>query len=186
MISSPANILIFAEVSVKLLDFGLATMTSTANDRRDDANPDGRYPRHPAAYMSPEQAQGKQLDERSDIFSFGAVLYEMLSGKRALRRRFYGGCIERRSARRSRAPSKSPAAVIVSDDAWRSSQVQRFQSTAELKTGSCRMFCTTKPAQSQPSIAVLPFANMSGDKETSISATACPRRSSTLWSKFRG
>ena len=61
------------------------------------------------------------------------------------------------------APIESPAAVIVSR-CLAKQPVQRFQSMAELKT-ALENVLTTKPAQSQPSIAVLPFANMSGDKD---------------------
>ena len=156
----PANILI-SRSGVKLLDFGLATMTSTANDDA-TAQTLGGVILGTAAYMSPEQAQGKQLDERSDIFSFGAVLYEMLSGKRA----FAGdSMVDVLSAvvRDDPAPIESPAAVIVSR-CLAKQPAQRFQSMAELKT-ALENVLTTKPAQSQPSIAVLPFANMSGDKD---------------------
>ena len=72
----------------KLLDFGLANLTGADQDvtRTIDGAVLGT-----AAYMSPEQARGQPLDARSDIFSFGAVLYEMLSGDRA-----FGGDRRRR------------------------------------------------------------------------------------------
>ena len=69
---------------MKLLDFGLAKLM-TDSDPDVTKTTDGAV-LGTAAYMSPEQAQGKPLDERSDVFSFGAVLYEMLSGSAGVRR----------------------------------------------------------------------------------------------------
>ena len=66
--------------SAKLLDFGLAKLMEH-RDADATQTMEGTV-LGTAAYMSPEQAQGKPLDERSDIFSFGAVLYEMLAGSR--------------------------------------------------------------------------------------------------------
>ena len=80
----PSNIMITADRTVKVLDFGLAKLT-------EDGDPDAAARTlegtvlGTAAYMSPEQAEGKPVDARSDIFSFGAVLYEMLTGQRAFR-----------------------------------------------------------------------------------------------------
>ena len=86
----PSNIMITGQGAVKLVDFGLAkllergvsesdaTQTLVGAERTAEGTVVGT-----AAYMSPEQAEGKPLDERSDIFSFGAVLYEMVTGQRA-------------------------------------------------------------------------------------------------------
>jgi TolB-like protein len=160
----PMNIMVTPEGTAKLLDFGLAKLASVDVDatRTTDGAVMGT-----AAYMSPEQAQGQPLDARSDIFSVGAVLYEMLSGRRA----FSGsstaevfGAVLRDEPRPTNAP---PALERIIRRCLAKQPGQRFQTMGELRaalehggTGPA-----SAPAEHQRSIAVLPFANMSADKE---------------------
>ncbi|MHC4593460.1 MAG: protein kinase domain-containing protein [Planctomycetota bacterium] len=77
----PGNIKITPEGKVKVLDFGLAKAVGGEEvDQQSTVTEPGRVIGTPA-YMSPEQARGKPADKRSDIWSFGCVLYEMLTGK---------------------------------------------------------------------------------------------------------
>ena len=90
----PANIKLRADGTVKVLDFGLAKAVEGPSIRADlTASPTITSPAMTmggmilgtAAYMSPEQARGKPLDKRTDIWSFGCVLYEMLTGQNAFK-----------------------------------------------------------------------------------------------------
>src|ERR1017187_5558761 len=78
----PGNIMLSRDGLVKLLDFGLARRVELGPGHDTTLTVEGQILGTPS-YMSPEQAQGKPVDVRSDVFSFGSVLYEMVTGKRA-------------------------------------------------------------------------------------------------------
>ena len=86
----PENIMISSDCYAKVLDFGLAKFVgSWTSGKEEDKSPTEKFQTQQGVvigtlgYMSPEQVQGRPLDSRSDIFSFGCILYEVLSGKRA-------------------------------------------------------------------------------------------------------
>jgi len=157
----PANILV-TRGSVKLLDFGHAKQLASGPSEADPETMAGTV-LGTAAYMSPEQVQGQSVDARSDVFSFGVVLYEMLSGKQA----FAGGTVldvlNAVVHDDPRPLETTPEVQSVVMRCLNKEPAKRFQSMAEVKDALTRVQIH-KPRR-QPSIAVLPFANLSGDKE---------------------
>jgi len=155
----PANVIVSGG-RAKLVDFGIARLRSEAEG---DATMTGGI-RGTPAYMAPEQAQGHRADARSDIFSFGALLYELLSGQRAFAGR---SAAETLSAvlRDRPAPLPAPDRIVqVVERCLEKNPAARFQTAAELLHALEAATAGTAEI-AVPSIAVLPFANMSSDPE---------------------
>jgi TolB-like protein/predicted Ser/Thr protein kinase len=167
----PGNIMVAKGVvatgTVKLLDFGLAKVTHSFSSQ-DETVTETRAGTivGSAAYMSPEQAEGKVVDARSDIFSLGIVLYELIAGHRP----FIGGtamstmaAIMREEPPALDAPGQI-SQIIIRCLAKR--PADRFQTVADLRESLYAAQPVSAAPPSQPSIAVLPFADMSPGKDS--------------------
>jgi TolB-like protein/Tfp pilus assembly protein PilF len=113
-----------------------------------------------AAYMSPEQVSGKPVDARSDIFSFGAVLYEMLSGRRAFEGDSSMAIMAAILRDEPQALQSHRELVQIIKRCLAKSPLDRFQTMTAVKESLAAITLVDRA----PSIAVLPFANMSDDK----------------------
>ena len=181
----PANILLTTS-GVKLLDFGLATaLPATLDDTATELTEAGTI-LGTVAYMSPEQAEGKAVDQRSDLFSFGAVLYQMLSGRRPFARETKAASI---AAILRDAPPPLPPEVPFSlrsvvERCLEKDPIHRYASAAELKTALSAVESTSDERSS--SIAVLPFANLSRKQEEESFADGMARELIHALSRVEG
>ena len=163
----PANLLIAKTGVVKILDFGLAKLVGS-----EGVTPTGTTV-ETVAYMSPEQARGEEVDHRTDIWSLGVVLYEMLVGTPPFQGETLAAVVHSIVERDQPSLSVSSSSVesivaraLTKDRTQRHGAVTDF--LRELRTSLGDSGAATAPTANNadaPSIAVLPFRNMSADPE---------------------
>jgi serine/threonine protein kinase/tetratricopeptide (TPR) repeat protein len=168
----PENLMVRPDGYVKVLDFGLAKLRE--QDPATTLTTPGLV-MGTMRYMSPEQARGLDIDARSDLFSLGIVLYELVTGRHP----FHGetgvdvavGILDREPAPLGMPVPGQLESII--RRSLRKDREQRYSSSRELLADLKRLqqdldsstSASPTAATSKPSIAVLPFTSMSGDKE---------------------
>ena len=155
----PGNVMLTMS-GAKVLDFGLA---KSMNAEPGVTATNAGVVVGTMAYMSPEQAAGEHLDARSDIFSFGAVLYEMLSGERAFSGTTAGQVLG--AVMRDEPPPLRPSSTLspIVQKCLAKQPDQRYQTMDQVEAALTRAITT--PTKQIPSIAVLPFSSLSADTE---------------------
>jgi len=164
----PSNILIDTEGRIRIADFGLAAVAGSEPLTKTGST------LGTIGYMSPEQIRGEELDNRSDLFSFGVMLYEILTGVHPFRSDNEATTL---NAVLNSAPRPIPqsgtaypqALIKILDRLIEKNPGKRYRSAGEVVRDIDKIQSASSPGEYDqtinPSIAVLPFANLSADPE---------------------
>lgn len=169
----PSNVIVDSRGRARLVDFGLAVVKDVDDDITHSDVPVGTI-----AYMSPEQVQGRSVDERSDLFAVGVIMYQLITGQAP----FAGdspaasihAIMEATPQPLSRYASQVPEIVErIVEKLLRKEAAERYQTAEDVRAdlrSALKVIQSGQPLQAKrdgfrhPSIAVLPFVNLSSDE----------------------